>query len=182
MHLRKHEQAAAAFLKINPAGLIPALEHEGRVLTQSLAIIEYLEEIQPAPALLPTDPAARAYVRALALTIACDIHPLNNLRVLKYLSDELDVQSAQRDRWYAHWIETGFAGIESTLQTERRAGVFSCGDTPGLAEICLVPQVANAERLHCDLQPYPTIRRIAAAARALPAFIAAEPDRQPDAE
>lgn len=182
IHLRHREQNARAYRELNPAGLVPALEHDGQLLTQSLAIIEYLDERFPAPALLPATAADRAYVRSLAMAIACDIHPLDNLRVLDYLKDELHIDGGQRDRWYAHWIEVGFTALEAMLARDARVGRFCCGNTPGLAELCLVPQLYNAERMHCDTSDYPTLLRIAANARALPAFIAAEPQRQADAE
>jgi maleylacetoacetate isomerase len=182
IHLRRREQSAPAYRAINPAGLVPALEHEGRRYSQSLAIIEYLDEIQPLPPLLPAAAADRAFVRSIALGIACDIHPLNNLRVLNFLKDELQLDGAQRDRWYAHWIQVGLSGLEAILARDGRVGTFCCGDTPGLADVCLVPQLYNAERMQCDLGPYPTIRRLAASARALPAFQAAEPERQADAD
>jgi maleylpyruvate isomerase len=182
VHLRHQEQTAAGFRKLNPAGLVPALEHEGQLYSQSLAIIEYLDELQPAPPLLPADAADRAFVRSLALGIACDIHPLNNLRVLKYLKDTLQLADAARDQWYAHWIQVGFTALEAVLARDPRVGAFCCGEQPGLADICLVPQLYNAERMHCDTSAYPTVLRIAAQARALPAFQAAEPQRQADAE
>jgi maleylpyruvate isomerase len=182
IHLRRQEQRAAAFRALNPSGLVPALEHGGRLLSQSLAILEYLDEIQPAPPLLPANAADRAYVRSLALGIACDIHPLINLRVLNYLKDDLQLAGAQREQWYAHWIRLGFTALETVLSQDARAGAFCCGDAPGMADICLVPQLYNAERMHCDTSPYPTVRRIVANARALPAFQAAEPERQGDAE
>lgn len=182
IHLRRQEQSAAAFRRLNPFGLVPVLEHDGRSITQSLAIIDYLEEVAPLPPLLPPSPGDRAFVRSIALGIACDIHPLNNLRVLNYLKDEFALDAARREAWYAHWIAAGFAALESVLAGDPRVGTYCCGETPGLAEICLVPQMYNAERMHCDLAPYPILRRIAAAARALPAFAAAAPDRQPDAE
>ena len=182
VHLRRQQQAATAFREFNPAGLVPVLEHAGHYYAQSLAIMEYLDEIQPLPALLPAKAADRAYVRSLALGIACDIHPLNNLRVLNYLKDELQIDGPGRDRWYQHWIGSGFAALETTLSRETRVGSFCCGEMPGMADACLVPQLYNAERMHCDTSAYPTLRRIAANARALPAFQAAEPERQADAE
>jgi len=182
VHLRRQEQVATAFRAFNPAGLVPVLEHEGHHYSQSLAIMEYLDEIQPLPALLPAQPADRAYVRSLALGIACDIHPLNNLRVLNYLKDDLLLDGPARDRWYQHWIGSGFSALESILTQDARVGFFCCGETPGMADACLVPQLYNAERMHCDTSAYPTLRRIAANARALPAFQAAEPERQSDAE
>jgi len=179
--LRHQEQAGAGYRRVNPAGLVPVLEDEAGSHAQSLAIIEYLEELHPQPPLLPGDPVGRARVRALALAIACDIHPLDNLRVLRYLKDPLQLDEAARDAWYAHWIALGFTALEASLAGDARTGRHCHGDTPGLADICLVPQVYNAERMKCDLAPYPTLRRLAAAARALPAFEAAEPGRQPDA-
>lgn len=182
IHLRRGEQNQDSYRGLNPEGLLPTLEHDGHRLAQSLAIIEYLEEIRPQPPLLPAAPADRAYVRGVALAIACDIHPLNNLRVLKYLKSDLGQDQAQVDRWYSHWIATGLTALEARLARDPRTGTFCLGDSPGLADICLVPQIHNAERMKCDLDGYPVLRRIAAAARALPAFAAASPERQPDAE
>lgn len=191
VHLRKGEQRKAPFATLNPQKFVPALEtDDGALLTQSLAIIEYLDEVHPHPALLPPDPLGRARVRALALAIACDIHPLNNLRVLKHLNRALGLDEEARNVWYRHWIAEGFAALEAMLandpltgpRTGPFTGRFCHGDQPTLADVCLVPQVANAERLDCDLTPYPTIVRLAAAARALPAFADAAPDRQADAE
>ena len=182
VQLRRQEQHAAAYRDLHPSGLVPALEHDGQLLTQSLAIIEYLDERYPEPPLLPAAAADRAYVRALAFGIACDIHPLNNLRVLKYLEDDLQLDGAQRDQWYAHWIQVGFTALEVVLARDARVGRFCYGDAPGLADLCLVPQLYNAERMNCDTSAYPTLKRIAANARALSAFQAAEPQRQPDAE
>ena len=183
VHLRKGEQRADAFLAINPQGLVPAIEiGDGTVLTQSLAIIEWLDETHPEPPLLPADPADRARVRSLALAIACDIHPLNNTRVLSYLTNTLGVSTEQRDGWYRYWIDQGFEALETRLSRERATGRFCHGDTPTIADVCLVPQVANSQRLDMDLSPYPTIVRIDAACKALPAFAAAAPAKQPDAE
>lgn len=181
-HLRKGEQYGAAFLKLNPAGLVPALEEDGQVLTQSLAIIEYLDETHPTPAFLPKEPLQRARVRALALSIACDIHPINNTRVLGYLENKLGLDQAARDAWARNWIEIGFRALEQQLSTSRDTGRFCHGDRPGLADICLVPQVANAGRVNTDMAPYPTINRIVAACLALPEFQKAQPQNQPDAE
>ena len=176
------EQRTAEYRRINPQGRVPSLEHDGRVLTQSLAIIEYLEEIWPEPALLPAGAAARARVRALAQLIACDIHPLNNLRVLQYLSRTLGQNEASPDDWYRHWISDGFAALETLLAQSTETGRYCHGDVPGLADACLVPQVYNARRYQCDLAAFPTILRIDQACNALPAFDLARPERQPDAE
>lgn len=170
------------YLALNPAGLVPALEDRGQVLTQSLAIIEYLEETYPAPALLPGDALNRARIRALAQAIACDIHPINNLRVLQYLSRELGVTDEQKNAWYRHWVESGLAAVEAMLQQQPRSGRFCVGDTPTLADICLVPQVFNARRFNCNTAHIPTVMRIVDACEALEAFRRAAPDNQPDAE
>ena len=182
VHLRKGEQRAPEFLGVNPQGLVPALVlDDGRTLTQSLAIIEYLDEAHREPPLLPGDAADRAFVRSIALAIACDIHPIDNLRVLKYLAHTLHVDEPARDEWYRHWIREGFTAIESRLAA-RGGGRYAFGDTPTLADICLVPQVANAHRFKVDMAAYPRIVAIDAACRALQPFIDARPDRQPDAE
>jgi maleylacetoacetate isomerase/maleylpyruvate isomerase len=178
--LRKKEHRAEAYLRLNPQGLVPALIEDGHVLAQSLAIIEYLEEIHPEPPLLPASPRERARVRALAQSIACDIHPLNNLRVLRYLLHDMKVPETTKDAWYAHWVAVGFAALEHTLAGDPRTGRFCHGDAPGLADCCLVPQVANARRFKLPLEAYPTIVRIDEAARALPAFAAAAPEAQAD--
>ncbi|MEP7262538.1 MAG: maleylacetoacetate isomerase [Usitatibacter sp.] len=181
VHLRKGEQRDPAFLAINPQGFVPLLEVGGHTLTQSLAIIEYLDENYTAPPLLPVGAEDRAWVRSIALAIACDIHPVNNLRVLKYLSRTLEVAEPARDEWYRHWVREGFAPLEAQLAA-RATGPFCFRDSPTLADICLVPQVFNAHRLEVDMAPYPRIAAIDAACRALPAFQAAHPDAQPDAE
>lgn len=182
-HLRKGEQRDPAFLALNPQGLVPALAtDDGAVLTQSLAIIEYLDEIHPQPPLLPDDPIGRARVRSLAQLIACEMHPLNNLRVLKYLKAPLGHEQATIDTWYRHWVATGFEALEQHLASEAATGAFCHGDRPTLADVCLVPQVTNARRFDCDLEPYPTIRRIDASCHELAAFRDAAPERQPDAE
>ncbi|SAK87367.1 maleylacetoacetate isomerase [Caballeronia hypogeia] len=176
------EQLQAAFRALNPDALVPALTcDDGSVLTQSLAIIEYLEERYPTPALLPGLAADRAFVRAAALQIACEIHPLDNLRVLKYLKQELGASEAQKDAWYSHWIHLGFASLEARLASDSRVGSFVFGDAPTLADICLVPQVWNARRFAIPLSDYPTIVRIADHAMQHDAFAAADPARQPDA-
>lgn len=183
IHLRRGEQREAAYAAINPQKFVPVLEtDEGALLTQSLAIIEYLDEVHPHPALLPSDPADRARVRALALAIACDIHPLNNTRVLRHLGTVLGLDETATNTWYRHWIAEGFTALEAMLAGDPRTGRFCHGDQPTLADVMLVPQVYNAERFACDLAPYPTIVRLATAARALPAFADAVPERQPDAE
>jgi maleylacetoacetate isomerase len=176
------EQHAAPYRALNPQGLVPALIADGAVLVQSLAIIEYLEEIHPTPPLLPAEPRARARVRALALLIACDIHPLNNLRVMNYLRDELKQDTAARKRWICHWIAQGFAALEQMLTAGRPTGTFCHGERPTLADVCLVPQLANALRYDCDLSAYPTVRRIADACMQLDAFRQAAPEHQPDVE
>ena len=174
------QQHSAAFTALNPAALVPVLIDGGTTLSQSLAIIEYLEETHPEPALLPKDAAGRARVRALAQTIACEIHPLDNLRVLRYLELQLGVDAAARGAWYRHWVELGFAAIERMLV--EGAGRFCHGDAPTLADCCLVPQLFNAERFGVPLEPYPTIRRIGEACSGLEPFRRATPQAQPDAE
>lgn len=183
VHLRIGSQRAQDYLALNPQGLVPALAlDDGSVLTQSLAIVEYLDETHREPPLLPPDPAGRARVRAIALSIACEIHPLNNLRVLNYLIGTLGVSREQKDGWYRYWIDVGFEALEKTLARDGATGRFCHGDTPTLADVCLVPQMANARRFEIDLSPYPTLIRIESACNALPAFAAAAPARQPDAE
>ena len=181
VHLVRGEQRGAEYLALNPHGLVPMLVVGDRRLTQSLAIIEYLEEKHPSPPLLPVGAEDRAWVRSVALAIACDIHPLNNTRVLRYLSRQLQLDEPKRNEWYRHWVREGFAALETQL-AERAAGRFCLGDTPTLADVCLVPQVANANRLEVDLAPYPRIRAVNDACLALEPFAAAQPARQPDAE
>jgi maleylacetoacetate isomerase len=182
VQLRKGEQNSPGYAVLNPAHLVPVLSDGERVLTQSLAIIEYLDETHPEPPLLPGDPAARARIRSLALSVACDIHPLNNLRVLRYLVRTLELSDERKNGWYRHWIATGFTALEAMLTREAGTGTFCHGEAVSLADVCLVPQVYNAERFDCDLGPFPTIRRIVEACRALPAFEQAAPENQPDAE
>lgn len=172
-------QHSADYVRLNPAELVPTLVDGGLTLGQSLAIIEYLEETHPTPALLPLDAPGRARVRALAQTIACEIHPLNNLRVLQYLERELNVDAEAKARWYRHWITLGFTALESLLQDSR--GDFCHGDAPTLADCCLIPQVANSRRFDTPLENFPRIRRIEAACLRLPAFQRALPEVQPDA-
>ena len=181
VHLRRGEQRDPAYLAVNPQGLVPTLEVGGRRLTQSLAIIEYLEEKHPSPPLLPPGLEDRAWVRGVAFAIACDIHPLNNLRVLKYLADPLGLDEPKRDEWYRHWVRAGFDALEVQL-AERRAARFCFGDTPTLADVCLVPQAANARRLKMSIEAWPRIRAIEAACLQLPEFDRARPENNPDAE
>ena len=183
VHLRRGAQRADDYLAVNPLGLVPSLVTDGgEVLTQSLAIIEWLDETHPQPPLLPPDAAGRARVRALALAIACDIHPINNLRVLNYLTGTLGATEAQKNGWYRYWCDVGFEALETQLAREKATGAFCHGGSPTIADICLVPQLANARRVELDLSLYPTLLRIEAACNALPAFAAAAPAKQPDAE
>ena len=182
IHLRRNDQAKPDYRGVNPQGLVPALEIDGETLIQSLAIIEYLDETHPEPPLLPAAPADRARVRALADIVACDIHPINNLRVLRYLIHTYGKSESDIGAWYNHWIDAGFQALETLLADDSRTGSFCHGDRPGLADIALVPQVVNAERYELDMSPYPTISRIFAACQKLPAFAAAHPDNQPDRE
>jgi maleylacetoacetate isomerase len=182
VHLMKGEQYSAEYTRINPQNLVPVLEDEAARLHQSLAIIEYLEERHPDPPLLPADAAGRARVRSLALLLACEIHPLNNPRVLNYLTGKLGVSEDQKLEWYRHWVTMGFAPLETRLANEAGTGRFCHGDMPGLADCVLVPQVANARRFKVDLEPFPIIRRIDEACRALEPFRQAAPENQPDAQ
>lgn len=180
------EQHAHDYRTRNPLGNVPTLEDEVEgeriTLTQSLAIIEFLDEVHPLPPLMPADAWGRARVRALAQTIACDIHPLNNLRVLQYLQKVLGADQEARDTWYRHWVEQGMAGVEALLAQDARTGLFCHGDTPTLADCCLLPQVFNARRLACDLSAMPMLGRIAAHCETLAAFQHAMPTVQADAE
>ena len=181
-HLRKGEQRSPDFLKLNPQGLVPALEIDGNVLTQSLAIIEYLDETRPNPPLLPKDSAGRARVRSLAYAVALEIHPINNLRVLQDLNTRFGADDAAQAGWFRNWVETTCGALESRLASEPQTGKFCHGDTPTLADICLVPQVINNTRFNVDMTPYPTISRIHKACVELDAFKKALPANQPDAE
>ena len=176
------EQFGAAYRGLNPQALVPLLQDGAQTFAQSLAIIEYLEEVHPQPALLPKTPAARAHVRALALAVACEIHPLNNTRVLKYLTGVLDIGEDAKQTWYQHWVAEGLRALESTLAINAERGKFCHGDSPGLADCCLVPQLANARRFDCDVSAYPTLLEIEKNCQALDAFQRAAPAQQPDAE
>ena len=179
LDLRAGEQRLEEFLQINSQGLVPALSlDDGAVLTQSMAIIEYLDEIYPEPPLLPQAPLARARVRALTQAITCDVHPLNNLRVLQYLETDLQHDKAARETWYRHWVQLGFDALERWLVRDGATGRFCHGDAPTMADVCLVPQVFNARRFAVDLRPYPCIVNIDAACREMPEFQGAAPDRQ----
>jgi maleylpyruvate isomerase len=180
LDLRAGEQRREEYLARNPQGLVPFLEDGEVAIGQSLAILEYLEERYPVPPLLPGDPQRRALARELACAVACDTHPLNNLRVLKWLKREMGQGEEARQRWYEHWIAETFEALERRLATT--AGRYCLGDEVTLADVFLIPQVANARRYACNLEPYGTIRRVEAACLALPAFIAARPEAQPDAD
>ena len=173
--LAEGAQRDSAYRALNPQGFVPMLEIDGLKLTQSLSIAVYLDQTRPEPLLMPRDPADGAHVRALALTVACDIHPLNNLRVLKYLSGTLDATQDQSDAWYAHWVTEGLAALEALAAP--RAGAFLFGDTPPLADVMLVPQLYNARRFAVPIAPYPCLRRADESASALAAFAAAHPDK-----
>jgi maleylacetoacetate isomerase/maleylpyruvate isomerase len=182
VHLAKGEHRAPAYAALNPQALVPALEEGGRLLTQSLAILEYLEETHPRPPLLPADAFGRARVRSLALLIACEIHPLNNLRTLQHLKRALGQSEEQVNAWYRHWIADGLARLEADLASAPGAGRFCYGDAPSIADCCLVPQVFNAKRYQCDIAHYPAVLRIHDECMKLDAFERAQPARQPDAE
>ena len=179
VHLVKGEQLAESYAAVSASRLVPLLRDGDAVLTQSLAIIEYLDETHPQPRLLPADPAGRARVRALALDIACEIHPLNNLRVLRYLTQSLKVAEEDKDRWYRHWVETGLEVVERQLAA--RPGRYCHGDSPTLADITLVPQVFNAQRFKCRTDHVPQVMRVFEACMQLPAFEKTRPEACPDA-
>jgi maleylacetoacetate isomerase len=182
IHLRRGDQRGDAYTAVNPQGLVPTLEtDDGAVLTQSLAIIEWLDETRPEPALLPKDPLGRAHARALAQVIACDVHPLQNLRVLRYLKRELGQDQVGLDAWCRHWIAPGLATCEALLARAPDAP-FAYGDAPGLAEVCLIPQMFSADRFGLDLAPYPRLNALRMRCEALPAFADAHPSKQPDTE
>jgi maleylacetoacetate isomerase len=183
VHLLKGggQQYTEDYQRVNPAKLVPTLVDDGHAIGQSLAIMEYLDEIHPMPALLPRDQLGRARVRGLAQSVACEIHPLNNLRVLRYLDNDLKVDESTKTTWYRHWITVGFTAIEALLANDPATGTFCHGDTPGLADCCLIPQIANSRRFDTPLDTFPTIRRIEETCLALDAFAKAAPQLQPDA-
>lgn len=176
------QQNRPAYRALSPLGTVPALQTAAGTFTQSLAIIEYLDETHPLPPLLPPSPGERARVRALAQTVACDIHPVNNLRVLQYLGEHFAATPEQKEAWIRHWVDAGLLAVERLLAAHPATGVFCHGDAPTLADCCLAPQVFNARRFDCPLDAMPTIRRIVDACEALPAFRNAAPGMQPDAE
>ncbi len=179
--LPKGEHLEAGYKSLNAQGLVPALEDGGRVLTQSLAIMEYLDEVHPGPKLLPADPLDRAYVRAFSQIIACEIHPLNNLRTRKYIGKTYKLDEEGVNTWYRHWIAEGFQMMESFLAQERKHGKYCFRDQVTMADCCLVPQVLNAILYKCDVKPYPAVMRIHEACMKLDAFVLAQPSKQPDA-
>lgn len=182
-HLRKGEQSTPDYVALNPQKLVPTMVLDsGEVLTQSLAILEYLEETHPEPPILPKDPVGRARVRSLALISAADIHPIQNLRVMAYLREKFDQSEEAAFAWSRHWIETGFDAYEASVAKDRRTGAFSHGDQPTIADLCLVPQVFNAGRFKVDMTRYPTLKRIFDTSMKHPAFDAAQPSKQTDAE
>jgi maleylacetoacetate isomerase len=182
-HLRKGEHTQPDYVALNPQKLVPALVlDDGEVLTQSLAILEYLEETYPQPPLLPRDPVGRARVRSLALIPTADIHPIQNLRVMNYLRDKYGQSEEATFAWSRHWITVGFEAYEASVANDRRTGAYSHGDQPTFADLCLVPQVFNAARFKVDMSRFPTIQRIHATCMKHPAFDAAQPAKQPDAE
>ena len=179
--LRTEAHQSAEYKALNPQGLVPTLVKDGKVMTQSPAIIEWLEETHPTPALLPTSPDDRAHVRALAAMVACDIHPINNRRILEYLRHTLKADEAAINTWCGHWITQGFDAYEAMLAADQRRGAFSFGDRPGLADVYLVPQVESARRFKLDMARWPLITAVDAACMALEAFQKAAPAQQPDA-
>ena len=181
VHLVRGEQLKPPFSDMAPTALVPLLVDGERRLTQSMAIIEYLDETHPAPPLLPGDALARARIRALAQDIACEIHPLDNLRVLRYLVKEMKVSEDDKNRWYRHWVETGLDVVERQLAASPLTGRFCVGDTPTLADCVLVPQIFNAQRMDCRLDHVPTVMRVFADCMKLDAFVSAQPSACPDA-
>jgi maleylacetoacetate isomerase/maleylpyruvate isomerase len=181
VHLARGEQLEAGFGQVNAARLVPVLVDGDLRLTQSMAIIEYLDETHPEPPLLPRTPAARARVRSLAQDVACEIHPLDNLRVLRYLVHDMKVGDEAKNRWYRHWVESGLQALEGRLAGDAATGRFCHGDTPTLADCVLVPQIHNAQRFECRLDHVPTVMRIFDACMALDAFARTQPSECPDA-
>jgi maleylacetoacetate isomerase len=181
VHLGRGEHRKPEYAAINPQALVPTFEAEGMRLVQSIAIMEYLDETHPATPLLPKDAAGRARVRSISLLVACEIHPLNNLRVLQHLKRALGQDDEQTNAWYRHWIADGFQKIEAEL-LRGATGRFCHGDVPSMADCCLVPQIFNAQRYKCDTTPYPTAMRVFAECMKLDAFDRAQPSKQPDAE
>jgi maleylacetoacetate isomerase len=183
VHLLKDggQQHTADYQRVNPAQLVPTLVDDGHAIGQSLAIMEYLEETHPEPPLMPRDALGRARVRSLAQSVACEIHPLNNLRVLQYLDNDLKVNETTKATWYRHWISLGFTAIEAMLANSPSTGTYCHGNTPGLADCCLIPQISNSRRFDTPLDAFPTIQRIEQACLALDAFAKAAPQLQPDA-
>jgi maleylacetoacetate isomerase len=182
IHLVKQEQLSESFASIAPARLVPLLKlDDSTLLTQSLAIIEYLDEVHPEPALLPGSALDRARIRSIAQDIACEIHPIDNLRVLRYLVHEMKVSEADKTRWYKHWVETGLEVVERRLAGDARTGKFCHGDTPTLADCALVPQIANAQRFECRLDHVPTVMRVFGACMVLDAFSKTQPSAYPEA-
>ncbi len=179
VHLPKNEQVAESYAAVSASRLVPLLKDGEHVLTQSLAILEYLDETHPEPALLPRDPLGRARVRAIALDIACEIHPLNNLRVLRYLVGPMKVSEDDKNRWYRHWVETGLEVVERQLAAQ--PATYCHGETPTLADVCLVPQIFNARRFDCRLDHVPQVMRVLEACMRLDAFEQTRPERCPDA-
>ncbi len=175
------QHSKPAYLAVNPQGLVPALEENGTTISQSLALIEYLEEVYPEPPLLPPSPIERAQVRAMALAIACDLHPLNNLRVLSYLRSPLGLNEEAVSAWYRNWIAVGFRGLEEQARRMSSDGRHMFGASVTLADVCLIPQMYNALRFKCDVDPYPTLRSIYTHLEGQPAFAKAAPETQPDA-
>ena len=182
VHLARGEHRAPGYGALNAQALVPTLDDDGKLLTQSLAIIEYLDETRPPTPLLPKDAPGRARVRSLAMLVACEIHPLNNLRVLQHLKRALGQNDEQVNTWYRHWIDDGLARLEADLATAMGTGKFCHGDTPTMADCCLVPQIFNAQRYQCDIVPYPVAMRVFAQCMQLEAFDRAQPSKQPDAE
>lgn len=182
VHLRKNEQRADTYTALNPQGLVPTLVHKGHAIGQSLAIIEYLDEVFPEPPFLPADVLGRARVRQIAYAVACDIHPINNLRVRRFLLHEFKHSEQEVLDWQVHWMREGFDALEKMLLQDSATGRFCHGDAPTLADICLIPQLANARGAEMDLKPWPTLKRIEKACYELSAFMDALPKNQPDAE